>query len=525
MRFSSLRPAARRLAGTAVAAGALAGAALAAGACSNDVNVTNPNQPTTATFFKTSADATAGLTAVYSALVRLGTFQRWQSFTFDGRSDEGTSYSPWSDLQNYNKFTQPNYNFDAPRDHWGDNFLLINRANQVINLVPAIQMDTAQRSAIVAEAKFLRGLSYFRLISIFGAAPPVITTILTASDRPASADSATIYAQIEKDFSDAAAVLPKTSFATASGHAVAASAQGMLGKTLLQERKWAAAAAALQPIIAQQYGQYQLMTDAMAPAGLKGYQSLFRVEGNNNPESLFEVQMGNPTSASAQSVGGLNMAKMGGPCGPTYCDARPTKWFESQFLTDSTADGKVDPRLDVVLFRYRGDTTMVFGQTWATRYTNAAGLKDTATVYWRKYSEYYTGQTDENWDVPIGYKVLRYADVLLMYAEALNEQGQPAAAAPYVNQVRARVNLTPISASLSQAQMRAAIMKERLLEFGFEQQRWLDLGRQGWLRDSLAVLKAHDSDFNFFTPGVSVVVPVPTLETGANLNIRQNPGY
>lgn len=524
MHLSSIARAARRVSGRAAAAGTFLAAAALAGACKNDVNITNPNQPTSATFFKTADDANAGLVATYSALVRLGTFQRWQSFTFDGRSDAGTSFSPWSDLQNYNKFTQPNYNFDAPRDHWSDNYILINRANQVINQVPAIQMDPTQRSTIVAEAKFLRGLAYFRLISIFGGAPPVITTVLTAADRPASTDSAAIYAQIEQDFTDAASVLPKTPFASTSGHAVAGSAQAMLGKTLLQERKWAAAATALQPIVTGQYGAYTLVTTPLA-TGTSAYGSLFRMEGNNNAESLFEVQMGNPTSASGQGVGGLNMAKMGGPCGPTYCDSRPTKWLESQYLIDSTVDGAVDPRLDATLFRYRGDTTMVFGQTWKQRYTNAAGVTDTATVYWRKYSEYYTGQTDENWDVPIGYKVIRYADVLLMYAEALNEQGQPAAAAPYVNQVRARVNLMPISASLPQAQMRAAIMKERLLEFGYEQQRWLDLGRQGWLRDSVAVLTAHDSDFQFFKPGVSVVVPVPQDEIGNNKNIRQNPGY
>ena len=107
---------------------------------------------------------------------------------------------------------------------------------------------------LVGEAKFLRGLGYFRLMTLFGPNAPLITTSLTATDRPASADSATMWAQIEKDFTEAAAALPRQTMAQSAGRATAGAAQGMLGKTLLQERKWAQAQAALSPIIAGQYG-------------------------------------------------------------------------------------------------------------------------------------------------------------------------------------------------------------------------------------------------------------------------------
>ena len=119
--------------------------------------------------------------------------------------------------------------------------------------------------------------------------------------------------------------------------------------------------------------------------------------------------------------------------------------------------------------------------------------------------------------------MLRYADVLLMQAEALNEQAQPAAAVPLVNQVRARVNLRPLATSLTQAQVRAAILKERLLEFGLEGSRWLDLGRQNLFSD-LATLRSHDTDFNTFEAAKSVLLPIPQSERNLNPNVKQNPG-
>jgi hypothetical protein len=111
-----------------------------------------------------------------------------------------------------------------------------------------------------------------------------------------------------------------------------------------------------------------------------------------------------------------------------------------------------------------------------------------------------------------------------MYAEALNEQGQTGAAAPFVNQVRARVGLRPLPGNLDRDGMRNAILKERLLEFGLEGQRWLDLGRHNLFAD-LNALRARDPDFATFVPGTSVVLPIPQREVNLNPGIRQNPGY
>lgn len=485
--------------------------------CRADTSLTNPNVPTAATFWKTPDDAATGLTAAYQALNFLGTFQRWRAFNMDIRSDIGTSFSPWTDLANESKFNYVSYDFPTVYDTWHDSYTGIGRANLVVAYVPGIPMDAATKDRDVAEAKFLRGLHYFNLVSLYGGNIPLILQPVTVTDRPGPAGDAAVWAQIEKDFTDAAGVLPVQSMAASGGHATKGSAQGMLGKTLLQERKWSAAAAALKPIIDGQVGSYAL---------LPNYADLFTINGNNTSESLFENQMGDP-STCGQGVCGLNFPKMIGACGPTWCDGRPTRYLFNQFMIDSTVDGKADPRLNATLFYYQGPSTMVHGLTWAQRQTggDAASYKDTTVIYYKKYSEYYDGSTDVNWDAPLNFKIVRYADVLLMYAEALNEQGQTAAAAPYVNQVRARVNLKPLP-SLDQVGMRNAILKERELEFALEGSRWLDLERQNLLTAAyLPTLIQHDDEFKSFVVGKSNLLPIPSTELNLNPNLHQNPGW
>lgn len=499
---------------------ALALGTAALGGCRADTDITNPNTPTVGSFWRTENDANQALTATYNALNYLGTYLRWWAFAHDVRSDIAYSLSPWTDLANQSKFTFTNYNFPTVIDTWNDTYIGINRANQVIANVPGITaMSEAARDRVVAEAKFLRGLHYYRLITLYGGDIPLITEPVSPNDRPGPAGDAAIWAQIEKDLGEAAAVLPRTSFDQAGGHAVAGSAQAMLGKALLQQRKWSEAAAALQPVVGQQFGSYELEPD---------YATLFTQAGNNSDESLFEVQFGDPTTV-AQGIYGQNVARMIGPCGPSYCDARPTRWFFDQFFTDSTTTGQVDPRAQATFFWYQGPNTPVHGLTWGQRAQgpDRINYQDTTRIYFKKWSEYYmaSAPTEITWDAPINFKVLRYADVLLMYAEALNEQGQFVQAIPYVNQVRARAQMRPIVAT-SQGQLRELILRERMLEFGLEHSRWTDLMRQNRLTaEYLPTLIAHDDEFVNFVPGKSERYPIPTNELNLNPNLRQNPGW
>ena len=476
--------------------------------CNNDIGVTDPNQPSSQTFWKTQDDAVAGINATYQSLLYLGTFLRWQGFSYDIRSDIGFSPSPWTDLANFNKFTFASYDFDVNRDTWNDTYLGIFRANQVIANVPSISMDATLRDRIVGEAKFLRGLYYFHLITLYGGNIPMPLTASTPTDRPASAGATAVWAQIQTDLQDAMKVLPTSYSGSDLGRATSGAAQGLLGKVLLQQRKWPEAAAQLLPVI--QSGRYSLVPN---------YASNFTTVGKNNAESLFEVQVGDPQLASSQGVYGLNISKMIGPCGPSYCDGRPTRWYFNQFFPDTTNRAIYDSRLDATMFWNNPAGEDVYGTPFTQRY----GVTDNE-VFFKKYGEYWL--TDQQWDASINFKVVRYADILLMYAEALNEQGNPGTAKPFVDQVRARAGLGALATGLTQAQMRDAILHERLVEFGLESQRWLDLERQNLLTAAyLPTLQSHDAEFQFFTAGKSDLLPIPQAEINLNPNVNQNPGW
>jgi len=216
-------------------------------------------------------------------------------------------------------------------------------------------MDVTMRDRIVGEAKFLRGLYYFHLMTLYGGNIPMPLNASSPTARLASAGAAVVWAQIEKDLGDAITVLPTSYSGSDIGRATSGAAQGLLGKVLLQQRKWSEAAAQLLPVI--QSGRYSLVSS---------YASNFTAAGKNNAESLFEVQMGDPSLASSQGVYGLNMAKMIGPCGPSYCDGRPTRWYFNQFFPDTTNRAVYDPRLDATIFWNNPAGEDVYGTPFTT---------------------------------------------------------------------------------------------------------------------------------------------------------------
>lgn len=488
-----------------------------------ELDVTNPNAQSSDSFWRTSADANRGLIAAYNALLLNGTFARWQAFANDIRSDIGTARtSPWGDLANFNAFKLNDYNFEVNREIWAHNYELVGRANQVIANVPGIDMDSAERTDIVAQAKFLRGLAYFNLVTLYDNVP-LITRPLAPEERPGAAPPAQTWAQIELDFSDAAAALPEDWGAGGAGRATKGAALGMLGKARLQQRKWAQAEAAFAQVIA--LNRYTLLANYG--------DNFIESTDNSNSESLFEVN----NEDRWPVVTGLSFPKMIGPCyrpgapnpefNPTYCDGRPTRWYLDQFVLSRTSTNGLDPRLDATLLYSRADSAnqQIYGRNRSSFFVddpNSPQREDTM-IFFVKYGEFRT-RTDQRWDNPVNYKVLRFADILLMMAEAKNEQSD-AAAAGFVNTVRARVSKSNLGA-LSVAQLRDTIMFERMFEFGLESSRWNDLRRQDQLTlANLPTFKARDPDFNNFEVGKSERLPIPTTERNLNPNVPQNPGW
>ena len=507
----------------------------------------NPNLPTTASFWKNSDDAVKGSTACYAGLQGLGMYRRWLNFAFDLRDDTGFSQSPWGELADFTHFIQTNYNFEVSSNIWRDHYRTIYRCNQVVDNVPTIPgMDATLQKRVVAEAKFLRALSYFNLVSLYGNVPLPLASTIDLNTPPPQASEAQVWAQVIKDLQEAQPDLPASYTGADLGRATKGAATTLLGKAYMQNKRWADASAQFAQVIGA--GTYRL-TNA--------YTDNFRHTSENNSESIFEVQFsdvnkggndaaGGPEASSSQ--GGQRSQFWGIPGTPAtqtlpsysgagFGDGEVRPWVVREFLREPTATGARDPRLAATVFYNRRDRaqfptalpsdadTLVYGVGFLTRYTRDA--RNRARVYWRKYqTDYY--RTSEDFDSPINQRVMRYADVLLLQAEALNEQNQTTAAVALINQVRQRpsVNLLPLGAGFTQAALRTQLMHERAAELTGEGVRWFDLQRWGLLdtQAGLDQLKARDPDFNGFMVGKSRLLPL--VQTDVDLGkLTQNPGY
>ncbi|MVN77529.1 RagB/SusD family nutrient uptake outer membrane protein [Hymenobacter sp. HMF4947] len=489
---------------------ALFGALALSTSCQKDLlDKVNPNQPTVENFWKTASDAQAGVAAAYSALQFPGTYARWVHFANDIRSDEGYSLSPWTDLANSTRFVQLDYDLEPVRVMWEDHYRGVYRCNQILANVPTIQMDATLQKTLLAEAHFLRGVYYFNLVTYFGNVPLILDPSTVRSTAP-QGTIATGMAQVVSDLQAAIADLPVSN---SVGHATKGSAQGLLGRVYMQQHKWSDASALFTAIISS--GKYALVAN---------YLDNFTIANENNSESVFEVQFSSVNQGGVQDVAGASegfeRAQFFGPPGIGWTDGRARPWLLDE-MSDKTTTGDVDPRRDITVFHY---PMLLFGQTYEARKV------PTTDTFWHKYEDDRI-QNFENYFSGINFRLIRYADILLMQAEAQNELGNTAAALPLINQVRSRpsVNITPLTGSFSQAQMRTQIMHERVCELAGEGTRWLDLNRWGLLstQASLDVLKApnHDPDFINFVIGKSELYPITRTDLTADPNLKQNPGY
>lgn len=493
--------------------------------CSKELDIDNPNSKTIDLYWKTAADAELGVNAIYNSLIQDGTYMRMFPALTDSRGDDFTGDSPWGDLVQVGNFSIPS-NSGPVQWVWATHYQMIWRANQVIINVPNIVMDEEQKKRLIGQAHFLRGLALFNLANTYKAVPvPLELPVDKTKYHTPTATDDQLWNQIYADFKAAKDMLP-ASFGEV-GRATKGAATGMLGKAYLYKKKWAEAAAEFNELISGvQAGRYSLMPD---------YRDNFKEINENNAESLFEVQFAQPDGIGG--VGGTVMNYGGEPnanwkqvssTGRTYAmdgfgysDFLPTRWIYNEFKIEKTVSGKSDPRLLATIASYEADDNSIsaYGGAWPHAQT---------AIYPRKYTHdglNWAGNDDQE-NSGINYRVLRYADVLLMYAEALNELNRTTESYTYIQQVRNRAKLPDLSVTkpgLSQSQMRDQIAHERALEFSVESIRINDIIRWGWLYDAtkLAELKAHDPDFNTWRAGKEYL-PIPLSELNVNPNLLRN---
>jgi tetratricopeptide (TPR) repeat protein len=510
-------------------AGALLTSTLSSCKKTLELDIPNPNVPDESNFWTTSNDAVLGVNAIYGNFYRNGApYSRWLPFYMDVRSDDGYSTSPWNELRSVGALNITQYSFEVNYDTWWHHWRGIYRANQVLAKVPAIAMDQALKDRLLGEAKFLRALYYYDLVTIWGNIPLILEPS-KPSDKPSQVPQEQVWAQIEKDLTEAAAALPPSYTGDDIGRATRGAAYGILGRAHLQQKEYQQAIDALKWLI-DGPGQplYDLMPD---------YADNFKHTTENNKESVFEVQFKQRPENSGEdgptSNVGTSRPPFFAPPGHGFNDANMNRWVVWEFLKETTAGGQRDPRLAATALYdstdVRGpDFTSVYGSTFTSKNYNN-DIKN--RVWYRKYlDDYFRINQFEVFNSPINFRVLRFADVLLMYAEALNAVGRTNDAYAYVDRVRERAGLRKLSVAMpgmNQAQFLAQLEHERIMELTGECVRWNDLARWGYFDDpaKLAILKARDPEFNNFVIGRNKYMPIPQTEIDINPNLKQNPGW
>lgn len=504
--------------------------------CEKKLDIANPNGPTSADIWKTPEFAQLGVNSIYSTYHRVG-LSRNQFFIDIIRSDEGLSASPNADLiNNFDIFHVTDYNYFERRSFYQDCYVGIDRCNQVLDNVPNIEMDASLKTQLLGEATFMRALFYYYLAEYWGNVPVLLHTSTTSDQNVPNSPRADVWAQVEKDLTDATSMLPLSYDATNLGRATRGAAYALLGKTYMQEKKYQEASVALAWLVTGDGKDiYNLVPN---------YRDNFSAATENNSESIFEFQNAlNPSDNHDDDVnGGADNLNYGTSIEPFFAprgvqpfgftDGQAQRWVVWEFLKEKTVDAQRDPRLEAS-FLYdstdpRGpDYSLVYGTTWTNMHyadgpANQPGTN--STVCFRKLLTDATSNSS-SFHSPNNYRFIRYADVLLLYAEALNNLGQTAQAYQYVDRVRERAGLAPLSTvmpGLNQDQFLTQLKHERITELSGEGHRWEDLDRWGDLGPQLA---SRDPGFANFVVGRDELLPIPQQDIDADLSLKQNPGY
>lgn len=460
-----------------------------------DVNETESILTEDIELFNSSEGAATFTTAVYNKFLdfSMSSFS-WVGMTSIASDDADKGSSPGDTGSDKDLMDALTYNPSSPStsEIFRANYEGINRANRAISIIPTLdKADANIRERLVGEAKFLRAFMYFTLVKAYGGVP-----VIDHVPNPASEEDrlmqltrktpAEVYAFIEKDLTEAAAILPLKSAYSVSekGRVSQGAAYALLAKINLYQKNW-------QKVV----DNCNLVTGYSLVAN---YASMFRLAGENDAESIFEIQ-GTGTVPIKGIAGYSNIQGARGAGGWGWGFNTP-----SQSLLNAYEANDVRKNATIIF----AGTTLYDGRVVPTTVENP--------MY--NYKAYSSSFTDA-WETDTNIKYLRFAEVILMKAEALNELGQTTDAIVLLNQIRNRAGLAN-STAVSQSDLRTAIWKERRVEMAFEHDRFFDLVRTG---QAAAAFTIHGKNF---VTGKHEVFPLPQafIDEAGGLS-TQNPGY
>lgn len=426
-------------------------------------------------------------------------------------SDKGstpTDYGPAADVDN---FTLTSSN-GIVNNVWKGYFQGVTRANQALEKIPLSPASDETKNRLLGEVRFLRGYFYFNLVRFFGGVPKLdrvpATSEINDPKLQKRATAEEIYQLIISDLEFAANNLPIKG-ETETGRATKAAAQGMLAKVYLYQKQYQKALDLTNAITTGQSGAYGLYDD---------YASIWREVGANSEESIFEVQTGVNAACNNSAVNlyvvsqGPRQGGKGGWADLGFGFNTPT-----QALADAYEPGDKRRAGTIIFINPAPSGTVLWDGFRIPSKDSVENLRYSYKAYHSRTKEKNCGNNDY---LPKNIRILRYAEVLLINAEAAFQVGDVATATTDVNLVRERAGLAPLGAVTLEG-----IWKERRLELALEHDRFFDLVRQESVQPG-RIVPLFAAQGKTFVKGKHELFPIPQEQIDlSGGQLTQNPGY
>lgn len=484
--------------------------------CEGNLDLTNPNEVTSETFWNTEQDFQKALTTCYTPLkIWSGGYYGTRGLMVRlCRADDFSFRTGVDDIYTLHMFTNSNSN-SVVTNLFSYFYEGIYRANLVLEKLEEKDFSEDTKKQIKGEALFMRGLYYFFLAKEFGNVPIRLKASQLVKDFPlAKSAQADVYAQAESDLKLAAGLLP---LENGKGKPTAGAANAFLGKLYVYTEQWENARKTLKPLTQSPY-TYRLVDD---------YTWNFDEAHEYNSESIFEVIFDSAGGTDQWDGGESANTAQGTTIAVEYAAGTLGGWFMANiypnimplFLQEKTAGGDID---------YRVKTSIAWNYPGCTYYQKP--IQNILTPvelesYWLTKYQNSTNRTQEVETEPsyINERAMRFADVLLLLAECELElpDGDINTAIGYINQIRTRGGNLPVySGAKDAASVKKELIRQRAIEFFREGERFYDLRRWGLLEQALQDI--DETRASFFDPSRHYYLPIPAKELQTNPLCTQN---